>query len=74
MNFITAVVVAVYAALGYVFAHVTYNKSEQAVLDGRIVTPRWMRFGLSLSVIIVWPTIPLAMAAIYATQFWRKHV
>ena len=74
MNFNTAIVVAGYIALGYVFAHVTYNKSEQAVIEGRIVTPRWARFGLSLAVIIVWPTVPLALAVLYATHYWRKNV
>ena len=74
MNFITAIVVAVYVALGYVFAHVTYNKSEKAVEEGRMVTPQWARFGLSLAVIVIWPTVPLALAVLYATHYWRKNV
>lgn len=74
MNFNTAIAVAAYIALGYVFAHVTYNKSEQAVANGKIVTPRWMRFGLSLSVIIIWPLIPVALGVSYATHHWRKNV
>jgi hypothetical protein len=74
MNFTAAVVTAIYIALGYVFAHVTYNKSERAVAEGRIVTPRWMRFGLSLAIIVIWPIVPFALASLYATHYWRKNV
>jgi len=73
MKFSIMLCYAIYFALGYVFAHVTFNKTEEAFQEGRIITPRWARFGLSLAVIIIWPTVPVALTARYLTQHWRKH-
>ena len=74
MTFNCAVALAVYVSLGYVFGHVTFNRSEIAAKEGKIVTPQWARFGLSVAVIIIWPIVPVALAVLYATQHWRNHV
>ncbi len=73
-SFATTFAIAAYVATGYTFAHVTFNKTEEAFREGRISTPQWGRFLLSLAVIIIWPVIPVAVTVRYVTQHWRNHV
>lgn len=73
-NFWTVFAAAAYISVGYTFAHVTFNKTEEAFKEGRITTPQWGRFLLSLAVIVIWPVIPFALTARYVTQHWRNHV